>query len=305
MITNQVALIRRELWEHRSLYVVPAVLGMLIVLLEITGQTAISAFGKHIDTAILGATNIGENERAAIISALMSVVSGLFIFVMWLLILFYSVDALYAERKDRSILFWRSLPVTDAETVLSKLATAVVVIPLITLAFIAATHVLVLIVTSIWVGSRGASAWHLIWEAAPLVDNWGATLVILMAVTIWLSPFVGWFLLVSAYTKRAPILMSLLPIAVLPLLERIFFSSNILIDVLFTRSAKIPIYNRDELKGLFDDEMFRSIGNEGVSLISMLNVGKFLSSASMWGGLLVCGLLTTAAIYVRRFRDDS
>jgi ABC-2 family transporter len=140
MIENQVALVRRELWEHRSLYVVPAVLGIVLVLATVTGQVSISAFGAHVDMALLGATNIGTAERGAGISALLAVFASLFVFAMSILTVFYALDSLYAERKDKSILFWRSMPVTDAETVISKLITAVVVIPLITLAFIAITH---------------------------------------------------------------------------------------------------------------------------------------------------------------------
>ena len=305
MIANQLALIRRELWEHRSLYVVPGVLAIIIVLVEITGQTAVSAFGKHIDMALLGATNIGVNERAVVISALMSVVSALFVFEMWVLIIFYCLDSLYAERKDKSILFWRSLPVTDAETVISKLLTAIVVIPFITLAFVAATHLLVLLITSVWVGMRGANAWHLIWEAVPLVDNWTATFILLPAFTIWLSPFVGWFLLVSAYTRRSPLLMAMLPIIILPMLERSILNSTLLFDALVVRSGNIPIYKDIELAGLFDEKMFQLAGNGGISIVSMLDIGRFLTSPGLWAGIIVCGLLTTAAIYVRRYRGES
>jgi len=305
MIGNQLALIRRELWEHRSLYVVPCVVAIVIVLVEITGQTAVSAFGKHIDMALLGATNIGVNERAAVISALMAVMSSLFVIEMWILTIFYSLDSLYAERKDKSILFWRSLPITDAETVISKLLTALVVIPLITLAVIAVTHLLVLLITSIWVGMRGANAWHLIWDAVPLVDNWAATFILLLALAIWLSPFVGWFLLVSSYTRRSPLLMAMLPIILLPMLERSILKSTLLFDALFVRSGKIPIYKDVDLEGLFDEKMFQIASADGISIVSMLDVGGFLASPGLWAGIIVCGLFTTAAIYVRRFRGES
>src|SRR5690606_3229110 len=134
MIGNQIALIRRELWEHRAIYVPPIVIAGIIAIMTITGQAVVSAFDHAVDFAILGATNLGPAERAAAITVLMTGVSSLLIMAMWVLTVFYSLDALYAERKDRSILFWRSLPCTDAETVLSKLLTAIVVIPLVTFA---------------------------------------------------------------------------------------------------------------------------------------------------------------------------
>ena len=305
MFANQVALIRRELWEHRSLYVVPAVIGIVIVLLGSTGQVAVSAYGQEIDMALLGMSNVGEQERGAFIAALLSVFSGLFVLGMWILIVFYSLDALYAERKDRSILFWRSLPVTDAETVLSKLLTAVIVVPLITFAFIAATHLCVLFVTSFWVGGRGADGWQLVWASAPLLDVWAATLIFVVALAIWLSPFVGWFLLVSAYTKRSPLLMASLPVIVLPILERNVLGSTLLFDAIYVRTVQIPLGRDVDISAMFDEQSLRFSGDQTFSLVSMLDVGRFLGSLELWIGLLVCGLLTAGAIYVRRFRDES
>lgn len=305
MLGNQFALIRRELWEHRSLYVVPGVLGVVLVLAAVTGQVTISAFGTHVDMALLGATNIGVNERGAGISALMAVFASLFVIAMWILTVFYSLDSLYAERKDKSILFWRSMPVTDAETVVSKLVTALVVIPIVSLAFIALTQVLVLLVTSIWVGLRGANAWHLIWSAVPLLDNWSATLIYVLSLSLWLAPFVGWFLLVSAYTKRSPMLMAILPILLLPMLERNILGSTLLFDAIFVRTAKNPIFRDFDGLTLLNDHSFAEAARDGISLVSMLDVGGFLTSPGLWTGLVVCGLFTTAAMYVRRFRDES
>ena len=305
MIENQLALIRREFWEHRSLYVVPAILGLVLVLVEITGQVSISAFGTHIDMALLGATNISANERGAAISAMLATSSILFVIAMLFIAVFYALDTLYAERKDKSILFWRSMPVTDAETVISKLITAVILIPLVTLAIIAASHIIMLVVTSIWIGLRGANAWHLIWSAVPLLDNWAATLIFVLALSLWLSPFVGWFLLVSAYTKRSPILMAVLPIILLTMLERIILGSTLLWHAVTFRTAGIPIFRDHDFDSLFSRGSLAEVAQDGISLVSMLDVGRFLASPGLWVGLVVCGLFVTAAIYVRRFRGDS
>ena len=305
MISNQLALLRRELWEHRSIYVVPAVLGVVLVLAAVTGQVTISAFGAHVDMALLGASNIGANERGAGISALMAVFAGLFVITMGILSIFYALDSLYAERKDRSILFWRSMPVTDTETIISKLITALIVIPIVTLAFIALTQILVLLVTSVWVGMRGANAWHLIWTAVPLFDNWSATLIFILSLSLWHAPFVGWFLLVSAYTKRSPMLMAVLPILLLPMLERNIFGSTYLFDAIFVRNLRNPIFREFDGLRLLNDQSFAEAAKEGISLVSLLDVGGFLSSPGLWSGLVVCGLFTTAAMYVRRFRGES
>jgi ABC-2 type transport system permease protein len=254
MIKHQIALIRRELWEHRSLFVTPAVLALLASLGTITGQVSISAFDEMIDMAIIGGTNLGENERAVMISALMTGVSGLIFIGMWFLMIFYPLDALYAERKDRSILFWRSIPCTDSETVLAKLLTTILLIPLITFAAILVTHLVVLILWSIWLAVQGGSPGHLIWSAASFGANWLATIIFLFAAVLWASPLIGWFLFVSAFTKRAPFLMAFLPLVVLPMLEKILIGSFALGEAFSTRSLPDGLLRDNDTTTQFDED---------------------------------------------------
>jgi ABC-2 type transport system permease protein len=307
MISIQLALLKREMWEHPAVYVTPLVIALIISMLSITGQVSISAYDQIVDVAILGATNLSESQRASAITVLMISVSVLFVFSMWVLTIFYTLDSLYAERKDKSILFWRSIPVTDAETVLSKLLTAVVVIPLVTFAVVVITHIVVLVISSIWVSFRGADAGYLIWQAAPLFENWTAILVFLLATPLWLSPFIGWFLLVSAYTKRSPFGAAFLPIILLPMLEKILVGTRLFSDAIFLRSAKIPLLQGVSSGDLWRDEQeaISALGEAGVNLWALVDVTGFISSPSLWVGLLVCGIFTTTAIYVRRYRDES
>ena len=307
MISTQVALLKREIWEHRSIYVTPLVIALIVSMMSITGHVAVSAFDQAVDIAILGASNLGETQRASAITVLMVSISVLFILAMWVLTIFYTLDSLYAERKDKSILFWRSVPITDAETVVSKLVTAMVVIPLVTFVIIAATHILVLTVTSIWVSFRGANAGYLIWQSAPLVDNWIATLMFLLAIPLWLAPFIGWFLLVSAYTKRSPLLVAFLPIILLPMLERTLVGTRFFTDAIFVRSGKMPFFHGIETMGLWseDQEALHDAVRSGISFLSMVDLGGFLAGPGLWLGLVVCGLFVTAATYVRRYRDES
>ena len=305
MIRGQFALLQRELWEHRSIYVAPAVIALLVILTTLTAQVSVD--GTHLDLGIIGASNFPENARAGALTVAMLGMSITFFFAMVILAAFYSLDSLYAERKDRSILFWRSIPSTDFETVLSKLLTATVVIPLVTFAMIVVTHLVVLLTTSVWLAIRGGNAFHLIWSSAPFLDVWAATLVFLLALPLWLAPFTGWFLLVSAFTKRSPFLTAALPIAILPLLEKMIFDSGVFAEALFVRSVKMPLFiDLSTMERIFDDvDSLASIGNAELSLLGLMDLGGFLTNSGLWLGLVVCGLFTAAAIYVRRYRDDS
>lgn len=305
MITHYLALMKRELWEHRSIWLTPIVIAGVVTLGTLTALVFAGEFAHELDLAIFGAQNIaGEAERKAVLTGLFVGSSWLFLLGLGVLTVFYALDSLYAERKDKSILFWRSLPVTDAETVVSKLLTAVVLIPAVAIVAIIATHIVNLIVTSIWVSMKGGDAGMLIWGSVPLLDNWLATAITIFATAIWMSPFLGWFLFVSAYTKRSPLLMAFLPLVLIPMIEGIFFRSANFAEAVWGRGAKIPLFAGIDMETFFDEGHAR-ISEEMVSLLAHLDLGKFVTSIDTWLGIVVCGLLTTAAIYVRRFRDES
>lgn len=304
MISNQLSLVRRELWEHRAIYITPLVIALVMSLMSLTGQVTISAFGQEVDLAIIGASSAGEIERQAAITAFLMIFTSIFALGAWILMIFYSLDALYAERRDKSILFWRSLPVTDSETVISKLLTAVLVIPMTAFAFVVVTHLLNLILWSIWLSIQGGDAGHLLWSAAPLFDNWAATLIIAVAMPLWLSPLIGWFLFVSAFTKRSPLLIAFLPMFVVPMLEKMVSPTSLFWDAIFIRSVRPPLFKGIDSSMIFDEDNFQ-ITADAASLLAKIDLARFLSSPSMWLGLVVCGLFTTAAIYVRRYRDES
>lgn len=305
MMIHQLALLKREVWEHRSIYVTPLAITSIVTLGTLAMLMFAGGFAKELDVAIFGATNIaGDAERKVALTGFFVGTSWVFLLAAMVLTVFYTLDCLYAERKDKSILFWRSLPITDAEAVLSKLATAIVVIPLVTVIAIIATHIVNLVVTSIWVSAKGADAGHLIWGSVPLLDNWLAALIVTLASAIWMSPFIGWFLFVSAYTKRSPLLMAFMPLVLIPLLELIFLRSTVFAEAVFTRRGMIPLFRGMDMKGFFDEESLH-VNEEIVSLLAHLDVVQFLTSPSMWAGLVVCALFVTAAIYVRRYRDES
>jgi len=305
MITHQLALLKRELWEHRSIYVTPAAIGIIVTLGVLTGLMFASGFVAELDIAIFGAQNLaGDPERKAALTAFFLGTSWIFLIAIAFLTVFYCLDSLYAERKDKSILFWRSLPVTDAETVISKLITAVIVIPAVTFVGIIATHLVNLIVASIWVSMKGGDGGVLIWGSVSLLDNWLAAFIVVVASGIWMSPFIGWFLLVSAYTKRSPLLMAFMPLILIGLLEGIIFRSTVFAENVLGRGEGLPLFRMGDIETFFDEDQWR-VAEGATSLLRHLDVAQFLSSPSMWAGLVVCGLLCTGAIYVRRYRDES
>ncbi len=305
MISHQIALIKRELWEHRAIYVTPVAIAVIVTLGVLAMLMLASGFAKELDLAIFSAQNIaGDAERRAALTAFFVGTSWIFLVALMFLTVFYSLDSLYAERKDKSILFWRSMPTTDAETVISKLLTAAIVIPAVTAAGIWITHLVNLIVISIWVSMKGGDAGMLIWGSVSIFDNWIAALIIVVASGMWMSPFIAWFLFVSTWAKRMPIMWAFLPPIVLGLLEWIVFRTRYFLTTIGERGDITPLFHSLSLEQFFEEEQWRD-GVENISLLEHMDLVGFVTAPGFWSGLLVCGILTIAAIYVRRYRDDS
>jgi len=160
---------------------------------------------------------------------------------------------------------------------------------------------------SVWLGTEGVNPWRFVWGAVPLFDTWAAVFVFLIAVPVWMSPLLGWFLFISAWAKRGPLLRAVLPIAMLPILEYIIFKSWHLGKAIVNRLGveSMPIFDIFDFVERFEDDNLQSAFADEISLLAMLDIPRFLASPQVWGGVVVCGLFVTAAIYVRRYRDES
>ena len=129
----------------------------------------------------------------------------------------------------------------------------------------------------------------------------------MIAMMIWLSPFVGWFLLVSAWTKRSPLLVASMPFVVLPMLERIVFGSYFFVSIFFERTVKLPLFGvgaEQKLDNIFELEELQ-LRPEQISLLDIIDLPQFLLHPSLWGGIIVCAGFTAGAIWIRRYRDES
>lgn len=282
-------LIKRELWEHSSLWRIPAILFVLVVLANLVLPNVLRF-------AQLGPDEIG----GAVVSGALGSVSGAVFLVFVFLSLFYLLDCLYAERKDGSILFWRSLPVSDTETVLTKVAVAALVIPLILWITIVAAHITTLMTQGVFGTARSG-------EFVGVLDlgmYWLNLLLVLFATVLWSLPLMCWFLFCSSWSQRTPLVMSLaIPIAV-GLVDSIL-SLNIGLGALMWERVPVGIGSGDLSPGSGLEHL---LGLSGLGFNTAAQgpgrYGAFLALPSLWGGLVVAAALITASIWVRRWRDD-
>lgn len=274
-------LVRRELWEHGGLVWAPLAMALTIIVVSL-----VSVMVKGSVDIDLGEDRplpelFGDAEKQRGIFSL--VMAGLVwpqLLVAFVVVFFYLLDGLFTERRDRSILFWKSLPVSDTKTVLSKLFVALVAMPLWSwvLSLVVGLVVFGVLATQVsGTPAAGLGTWH--------GGTWlmvQATMLGKMAIAaLWYLPVAGWLLLVSVLAKRAPFLWATLPFLVLSLAERIALGSN-------------------EVGALVAQRLFGF--REEVSLM-----GEFplLASPDLWIGVAVGAALVYAAIRVRQRSDDS
>jgi len=203
--------------------------------------------------------------------------------------IFYSLEALYGERRDRSILFWKSLPVSDLTTVLSKASIPVVVLPLLSFVITVATQVIMLLLSTAVLLGSGLSVATLWTQSSFLHMSLMLLYHLLIVHGFWYAPFYGWFLLVSAWARRAPFIWAFLPPFVIWGVEKITFNTSYFTTMLMYRLTG-PEASTPAPSGTLMDVM------------STRAPGQFFSAPDMWIGLAVAAVFLAAAVRLRRYR---
>jgi ABC-2 type transport system permease protein len=214
----------------------------------------------------------------------------------------YLLDCLYADRRDRSILFWKSLPISDAKTVLSKLLVAMVLVPLVYFAAADATALISAFILSIRARASIGSA---LWQP----DVWWQIQVLwvycIVTTALWYLPIAGWLMLVSAWAKRAVMLWAVLPPLVAYILERAIFGTYVIGHTLAVRFAGLPYVAFNGAKHVWTEGK-GVVDNEGVPVTvwHLINPSGFFTSAETWIGAAVGIALIVGAIQLRTRRTE-
>ena len=294
-------LVRREFWEHRYLWIAPlAVEAVLIVLGAIVGHGHV-----HLpDDADLGALPNVQAQRVAAFTILQWMLSVPALVVLVGVVSWYALDCLYAERRDRSILFWKSLPVSDGLTVLSKALVALVAAPLVAFAVALIGFLVFAGLLGLRMSTGGVPAifsWDLLeWLRTELV-----MLVMLVVAMLWYAPIVAAMMLLSAWARPNPFLWALLAPVVAPILERIALGTHYLSAFMKYRAFGIwGTLAHGPAHGHFNIISKHGLHPVG-SLLDEFNIGAALSDVDLWLGVAAAVLMLYAATRLRRYRDDS
>jgi ABC-2 type transport system permease protein len=281
--------VRRELWENRSLYIAPlaaagvAMLGYLIGLFWLPRS-------MH--------SHSGMDPQQQFIMLVMPYghTGWLLLMTAFLVGVFYSLDALYGERRDRSILFWKSLPVSDVTAVLSKASIPLVVLPALVVAITVATHLVMLLISTGVLILSGTNPVTL-WRQLPLFQMNLVLIYGVIVLALGQAPLFAWLLLISGWARRTAFLWAVLPPLAICFVEKVLFKT--------THFAHLLGYL--VIGGATNAFSFRTPSGAPVDPhfipLAQITPGRFLSSPGLWIGLAFAAVFLAAAVRLRRYRE--
>jgi ABC-2 type transport system permease protein len=273
--------VQRELWENRSVYIAPLAAGtVFLVAFLITGF-------HHLLRQMH--TLSGAAQQQAIMLPY-DFIAGLLMLTGMAVGLFYCLDALNSERRDRSILFWKSLPVSDTTAVLAKAAIPLVILPLIIFVVTIAAQWIMLLLSSTALLVSGMSPGVLWAQVRPLPMSLMLLYHLITVHVFWHAPFYGWLLLISAWARRAAFLWATVPVLAIAFVEKIAFNTSHFVTFL-----------EDRLTG----------GTEAMSLPGSMPIHpgvhitfeRYLGTPGLWFGLAFTAICLAAAVQLRRYRN--
>ena len=288
--------IRREFWEHRALWITPlSIATVLLLMVWVFGQVQVSVGDLR---------RLQDPGVAPPLYQLMLLGWGVpFHLATVILAASYLLDCLYSERRDRSVLFWRSMPVSDARTVLVKLLVGLVIVPLGTFVVAAATSllasgVLLLRHHALLVNGMIIPAWNsLAW-----LQMQGLMLYGLLAALLWYAPFAAYLMLISVWARRSPYVWALIVPLLLVIFEHMMFGTNYVGRIVNGGFGELLhlAYRADPRDAVSAGDM--ASAHHGGVLPDPL---QLLASARLLVGLLAAAAMLALAIRLRRFGDDA
>jgi ABC-2 type transport system permease protein len=281
--------VRRELWENRSIYVAPLAVAAVVLL-----GSAISLVG--VPRSVRGVVALDLEIQSAMLAHPYAHIAMLLVATGILVGIFYCLDALHGERRDRTILFWKSLPVSDLTTVLSKAIIPFVILPLIIFVTTVVLQFIMLLMSSAVLLATGAGVTTL-WARLPLFQMQLVLLYGLIVLALWHAPIYAWLLLVSGWARRAAFLWAVLPLVAIGVFEWIAFHTSYFGSLMHDRVGGFAAHAfalRQPGSGPLDPHFIP---------LALIAPGKFLSTPGLWLGLAAAAIFLALAVRLRRYRE--
>lgn len=295
------ALLKREMIENRfSALWLPFGIGIGLVCVLLGAliwhhDIALSLNGTGID----GLASIAADEKIQVATTLLAALTLPFYVPLIFIVIFYLAHGLFDERKDRSILFWKSLPVSDHLTVASKLITAIVVIPACYWLAATMTQGAFLFVLTLTGQLVGLELWSVLWQPSLIFAQAVNGVVALLAHGLWLLPIYAWLLFCSSWAPRAPLMVAIAIVAIFSL-----FINTWQIVQTFNFTGFTPLrwvaerFNESPLPLSFQLSL-EPPTTVVLQSDQFLQMASYFASPKMWVGWLIAAGLSALTILMR------
>ncbi len=312
------ALVKREYWENQGAFrTTPLVIGGIYIVLTLMFIFTFSHFDNEFQslrelTRFLSQTDAGLRSNV-IYGVIIAVFPGLFTLALAFVVFFYLLGSLYDDRKDRSILFWKSLPASDTMTLGSKLLSAMVVAPVIFWVIYVLTYIVIMLIFSVVVLSLGENPWTLFLSLGNPFKAWSMVLLSYLAQSVWALPLYGWLMLVSSFAPRIPLLFAILPPVVVAVLQvwieflQTFTLKKHLFGIIGEWFANSPLimsandHGNNKLEVSLGIPLTDTFSHE----VTVANILHRLFSTHMLIGLAVAAVFLGIALWLRRRATES
>ena len=324
-------LLRREFWEHKgAMFWAPIVVGAAMILFVtatvLYGTTAGTFDDKVIHITENGQTTSMRTDMSEAFGGLSTakkqavadmVANGYLaagaplLLILAAVVFFYCLAALNDERRDRSILFWKSLPVSDTETVLSKVLTAAIVAPLITIAVATFVSLLLLLIVGTAFAFKGVNLFALVLSNRALYLAPLQLLGMLPVYALWALPTIGWLLMVSAWAKSKVFLWAVgVPVITLIIIKWVDYLLGIGIDLQWFLHNVLARCLLGLIPGAYlglakvDKDLLVNEQHTAVFGAIFQHSWLTLSEPAVWIGAIAGAAMIYAAIRLRRWQDE-
>ncbi len=311
-----IALLRREFWENKGAFrTTPLVIGGLYVVLLLMSIFTTAHIDSDLYTfreAVRVMADQPAELRGMVMYQGMLGSSVFFTVVMGFVIFFYLLGSLYDDRKDRSILFWKSLPASDTLTLASKLISAMVVIPTFFLLILIITHIIMAIIGSLMILGVDGNPWTLFLGLVNPLKAWAMIAASWYAHSIWALPIYGWLMLVSAFAPRVPLLFATLPPLIFAVLQtwidflRTFTLKSNIVGVVGEWIFNTPaILTAEVHDGVGEIALGVPLTDDFDHAVTLVNMLDRLFSVQMLIGLVIAAVFLAAALWLRHRATES
>ena len=300
MIQVLKAMIVREIQEHKVAFVYAPFFVSIILCFVIAsvyfGGTNIQTDQFNFSTEYYDEEIRQAMQSVSSVSRIDIVRTGLLVLGFPILLtvgfglLAYSLSTFADERKDRSLIFWRSLPVSDLTTVLSKVFIVTLIVPLMVIPYIILLQLVAMTSASIFFSTNDIVSFGWLWGSY-IITDWFRIIFSLWAQSLWSLPLFLWLMLAGTYAAR-PIAGAIVPPVILIVLEGVIFKTNLVLEFIENR---IGFWSRSDS---FPKEY------QEIRVVDISDILLLFSTQAFWIGILASVILVAGIVYVRSSNSD-